>query len=451
MSPGRSRPRPGWRRESSRRLPGRGPRRQGRRRFGATWWGAAWVEALEQRASLDPNRLPRGRTYARTKAVGELEVRAGEVVASVQGSRATPYRVRVRIRPFGPKEWDRVLDALSSEIGHAAALLDGELPPEVAEDARRAGLDLLPGAGEVQPRCSCPDWADPCKHAAAVCYLVADELDVDPFAVFLLRGRARDEILAALRSRRAAAVGRAGAPTVTERGAEVDPGIRAREAWGRTPGPIPSPPLPPRAPGPPTVLAIDPPSNSGIRSEQLAALAADAAARAWALASGAGGSGLDLSLDEDLARRAADLIGRAGEPREAGGAAGPWGVTRLTVPTPDGIAEIARRAGLPPREILRRAMAWQDGGRWSLDALLRPWNPPPSALTFGRMLLGAAASAWRNRLTLDDRQLRLGRDGRWYPFRRRRNGSWDPDGPPLEGTDDARGDRSRDELRSGPG
>ena len=81
-------------------------------------------------------------------------------------------------------------------------MLDGDLPPEVAGDVAAAGLDLLPGAGEVGPRCTCPDDADPCKHSAAVCYLVADALDADPFTVLLLRGRTRGEVLAGLRGRR---------------------------------------------------------------------------------------------------------------------------------------------------------------------------------------------------------------------------------------------------------
>ena len=78
------------------------------------------------------------------------------------------------MRRFTDDEWDRVLEAISARLGHAAALLDGELPPEIADDAASAGLDLLPGGGELGPRCSCPDDADPCKHSAAACYLLAD-------------------------------------------------------------------------------------------------------------------------------------------------------------------------------------------------------------------------------------------------------------------------------------
>jgi uncharacterized Zn finger protein len=134
------------------------------REFGRTWWGRAWLEALEQRARLDPDRLPRGRDYARSGAVGELTLAPGEARAQVRGRKTEPYQVRIRVRRFADEEWDRVLEAIAARLGHAAALLDGELPPEIADDATGAGLDLLPGGGEVGPRCDCPDDADPCKH-----------------------------------------------------------------------------------------------------------------------------------------------------------------------------------------------------------------------------------------------------------------------------------------------
>ncbi|MGH3193249.1 MAG: hypothetical protein ACRDOL_39565, partial [Streptosporangiaceae bacterium] len=94
--------------------------------FGRTWWGRAWLEALEQRARLDPNRLPRGRGYARSGAVGELVLAPGEARARVQGRKTEPYEVRIRVRQFTDDEWDRVLEAISARLGHAAALLDGE-------------------------------------------------------------------------------------------------------------------------------------------------------------------------------------------------------------------------------------------------------------------------------------------------------------------------------------
>ena len=183
-------------------------RRPSVRIWGRTWWGRAWVDALEQRGRLDPNRLPRGRAYARDRRVGPLHVEPGEVRAAVQGSQVTPYVVAVRIRMFDDREWERLLDAVAAKAGHSAALLDGELPPEVAADAAGAGVELLPVAGELQLRCSCPDRAEPCKHAAAVVYRVAEVLDADPFALLLLRGRRRDEVLAALRQRRSAVTAR---------------------------------------------------------------------------------------------------------------------------------------------------------------------------------------------------------------------------------------------------
>ena len=211
---------------------GMGETTPGRPEFGRTWWGRAWLEALEQRARLDPDRLPRGRDYARSGAVGELTLAPGEARARVQGRKTEPYEVRIRVRRFTDDEWDRVLAAISARLGHAAALLDGELPPEIARDAAAAGLDLLPGGGELGPRCSCPDDADPCKHSAAACYLITDALDADPFALFLLRGRTRDQVLAGIRARRRGTVpgsgGRAG-----NRGGMITATRGRTRAWTR--------------------------------------------------------------------------------------------------------------------------------------------------------------------------------------------------------------------------
>ncbi len=396
------------------RLAGPGaPRPAGRRAFGATWWGAAWVEALEQRARLDPNRLPRGRTYARSGAVGELRLAPGEVLAEVQGTRRTPYKVRVRVRPFDAGEWDRVLDALVAEIGHTAALLDGELPSGVADDVAAVGLDLLPGPGELQPRCSCPDWADPCKHAAAVCYLVADALDADPFGVFVLRGRAREEVLAGLRARRHG--GRAApGPAALSLEPTADEGLVAREVFSRTPAALPVLPALPRRAQRPAVLAADPPPGSGIDLAALRALAADAAERALVLVRGGEDPAFGLSADEDLARRAAALLTR-GE-----GAA-----------DPAALGALARRCGVPARELFLRALALRDGGVEGLAMLSEAWDPDPAALGAGRALLGPGALVRRNRVSLADRQLRLGRDGRWYPYRKDRAARWVPDGVPI--------------------
>lgn len=395
------------------RLPGpSAPRAAGRRAFGGSWWGQAWVEALEQRARLDPNRLPRGRTYARTGAVGTLTLAPGEILADVQGSRRSPYKVRVRVRQFDEAEWHRLLDALAAEIGHTAALLDGELPAGVADDIRSVGLDLLPGAGELQPRCSCPDWADPCKHAAAVCYLVADALDADPFGVLLLRGHGREEVLAGLRSRRHSATPASAAPLAVE--PESDDGVLAREAWTRSPKPVPAAPPPPRRAGRPVVLAADPPPDAGVDLAALRALAADAAARALALLQGAASSGLELTVEQDLARRAAALLadGQAGTDTPA-------------------LTELARRARLPGRELLCRALAFRYGGVEGLAMLDEAWDPGPVPVLAGHAMLGPGATARRNRVTLGERQLRLGRDGRWYPFRKDRAGRWNPDGVPI--------------------
>jgi uncharacterized Zn finger protein len=368
-----------------------------RRAFGTTWWGRAWVEALETRARLDPNRLPRGRGYARSGAVLEIEPLPGQVRASVQGSRRRPYDVVVRVREFDGAEWDRVLDAVVAEVGRAAALLDGELVPEVLDDVARAGLDLLPGPGELGPRCSCPDGADPCKHAAAVCYLVADLLDTDPFTLLLLRGRDRDSVLAGLRARRGGSG--SGEPAAEQ----ADAGVLAREVFvTASRPPLPRPPLPPRRPGRPATLAVDPPAGSSVTVPDLLALAQDAAARAWELATGAGDGGLALTEEEDLARRAATALG-----------------------TP-AFEVLARRSGRTPRDLARQGLAWRAGGAAALAVLDEPWPAPAEELAEGRTALAGVGPvrARGNTVTSGSVQLRLGRDRQWYRLDKVR-GTWE--------------------------
>lgn len=413
-------------RQGSRSAGGAGGRSGGarptRRIFGKTWWGAAWVDALEQRARLDPNRLPRGRTYARQSRVSDLEAGAGAVTAKVHGSRRTPYRVQIRVRLFDDGEWTRVLDAISARAAHAAALLDGELTPDVIEDVAAVGLELLPGAGEIGTLCSCPDWANPCKHAAAVCYLIADLFDADPFLALLLRGRSRDEVLAGLRARRSVPVARTHDAQSSR--PHTDDGVLAREAWAAgTPSEgarFPLPPLPREHPGRPVPLLVDPPLASGISGSDLSEAAADAARRAWELLVGAGDGGLTLDMEADLARRAA---GALGTPR---------------------FEQLAHRAERSGRSLLGRAVTWQHGGCAGLAVSDESWRPPLIELDNARAALRRMDLLVRvrdNRLTLMGLpiQLRLGKDGMWYRFERR-GGAWELAAPPATDLIDALGD-----------
>ncbi len=394
---------------------------------GRTWWGRAWLDALEQRAKLDPNRLPRGRDYARTGAVGDLVLAPGEARARVQGRRSQPYDTRIRVRQFTEQEWARVLDSVSAQLGRAAALLDGELPPEVADDVTAAGLDLLPGPGEVGPRCSCPDDADPCKHSAAVCYLVAGALDADPFALLLLRGRTRGEVLAGLRTRRRGGSARQIAPpgeatssstTVRTGVAASDRGVDARAVFAAAPrsGPVPVPPLPPKRPGHPAPLPVDPPASQGGLREDLLALASDAAARAWELAVGlSSDGGLGLDADADLARRAEHALGKPA------------------------FTTLAGRCKVDGRELARMGLAWRHGGPEGLDLLRAQWDPATDASDAAdlmkaaqvalRDVTGTSTRVTGNWVTAGRAQLRLGHDLMWYPYARPED-DWEPAGPP---------------------
>jgi len=201
-----------------------------RTRFGLTWWGQRWTAALEALGATYDNRLPRGRTYARKGTVLDLAVAPGSVTAQVQGSRATPYRVSLRLPVFDEGTWQSITLALAGQIRHAATLLDGRMPEDIDGVLAGCGVSLFPRPGELRTRCSCPDVANPCKHVAAVHYVLAQTFDADPFLLPALRGRDRDALLAGLRTARAGGgVTEVHAPD--EIGAIELAGLSAQDLW----------------------------------------------------------------------------------------------------------------------------------------------------------------------------------------------------------------------------
>jgi len=191
--------------ESSRPLPVEGgiAARSKRGVIGDTWWSQRFIELLE---SLGVGtRLQRGRSYARRGQVIELEVEPGVVIAKVQGSRYTPYRVRIRGKALSEQQWRRVEKAMAARALPIASLLAGEMPHDIEAVFTSCKLTLFPRSNaELKASCTCPDSENPCKHIAAAYYILAERFDEDPFLIFAWRGRDKDELLGRLRAQRGA-------------------------------------------------------------------------------------------------------------------------------------------------------------------------------------------------------------------------------------------------------
>lgn len=175
--------------------------------FAANWWAKRWLAVLDSYGI--GSRLQRGRSYARAGQVLTIEVQPGLVNAQVQGSRPKPYRVEIQVSPLSDDEWERVLNTISEQALFAARLLDGVMPQEIETAFEAARVSLFPASPrDLLTDCSCPDYSNPCKHIAAVYYLLGEQFDHDPFLMFTLRGRTQEQIIQALRNRRAAAAGK---------------------------------------------------------------------------------------------------------------------------------------------------------------------------------------------------------------------------------------------------
>jgi uncharacterized Zn finger protein len=173
--------------------------------IGETWWSRRFLSAIE--SLLTGGRLARGLSYARQGQVIDLGIGPGLVIARVQGTRRTPYGVKITMPAASDARWEAIIDTLAGQAGYAARLLAGDLPHEIEDVFDEVGVPLFPErTSQLITDCSCPDWANPCKHAAAVCYLMAEAFDNDPFLLLAFRGRDREALLAELQARRGGAV-----------------------------------------------------------------------------------------------------------------------------------------------------------------------------------------------------------------------------------------------------
>jgi len=166
-----------------------------------SWWARRWMKIF--RSVGLSNRFSRGRAYAEEGRVVSIEVRKGLVTAAVQGSRENPYSVEIRVDPLSETQWEKVTKIFESEARFLADILSGRISREVQDILTREGVFIFPKSPkEIQVYCTCPDWASPCKHIAAVYYTLMDLLDDDPSIMFRLRGKRVEELMAEIRRKR---------------------------------------------------------------------------------------------------------------------------------------------------------------------------------------------------------------------------------------------------------
>ncbi len=203
--------------------------------FGSTWWGKRWIKVLEGFGWSA--RLQRGRSYARKGQVMDFKLSAGTVRAKVQGSRPKPYVVSISLSPLTEKSWEKVMVRLSSKAGFTAQLLAGEMPEGIEKVFEETGASLFPETDRgFRAECNCPDWANPCKHIAALHYVLGEAFDRDPFLLFALRGMAKDQLLARLSATRSHAPSHPrSVPRASPKPTKVELPADPRSFWGVPP------------------------------------------------------------------------------------------------------------------------------------------------------------------------------------------------------------------------
>ena len=162
------------------------------RKIAKTFWGQAWCDHMESFSDF-ANRLPRGRTYVRNGSVCHLAISKGKVDAKVSGSEI--YNVKITIKTLPSAKWEALKSQCSGQIGSLLELLRGDLSDNIMEVVTDRDDGLFPLPGEMKFQCDCPDWANMCKHVAAVMYGVGARLDQEPALLFQLRGVNHEELI----------------------------------------------------------------------------------------------------------------------------------------------------------------------------------------------------------------------------------------------------------------
>ncbi|MFH9015698.1 hypothetical protein ACH4C6_30540 [Streptomyces sp. NPDC017943] len=403
--------------------------RRGGRARGQSFWGKAWTEAVED-TWPEEESLKGGRAFARTGRIGPVTVSPGRIAAEVYGGESA-YTTVVTLTELDAGEWELLWEKAADRTGVAEGLLAGELPEDFLEAVEDARVRMLPGYGDLDADCDCDALEHPCAHATALCYQMAWLLDAEPWLLPLVRGRDLDEALEELKSElllramagtdddgpdhedgddeRAAG----GSGPAEAAAAGPPPGVDPVAAWARGDVPLPAPPPLPAAPA-----GTDEPVT-GIEADPLEHLVADAAVRARGLLAYALGLTAQppppLDQWQDTVRIAA------------------------THPDPRVPERLRVSCGRPPRELDRAVEAWRTGGAAGLEVLEHTWSPSAQETARARAALSAGWEADElpgpdirdNHWTLAGQgvQLRLGRDGRWYPYRDE-SGTWWPAGEP---------------------
>lgn len=287
-------------------------------------WGATWLDIVDRSKAFVAEDLARGEAYARHDWQLDLDLEPGRAFAVARSGPRVSHLAEVRARQLSTEEWDRVLSLIASSAARTAALLDRSLDEALLDEASSAGVNLLPEPSEITTACSCNTPGSPCKHAAAVLYIMADSFDEDPFDLLEFRGLDGHAVIERVNAMRAAndnpesedatasadGSDSASNPPETESPApqtDVSTSMMPGElAWKREPSPLPEA-LP--VPSEPTTIvpwASSPPPRSPFTAAGLLTITADAAARAHNMLTAGGSPSLHLDRHADLARRAAE-------------------------------------------------------------------------------------------------------------------------------------------------